>query len=91
MDQIARSRKDAFPGVIVEHAKSSSHHVEVKLEDGRHVKAVISKSVLRKLGCVFGLLVGWHVRVVLRESPMMAKVVEIRRNQLENEVQAEPT
>jgi hypothetical protein len=64
-------------GEILAHGRDYTH-VRVRLEDGQEIQAVIGKPALRKVGCVFGDLVGWNVRVVFRQPPRMARIIELR-------------
>ena len=61
-------------GEVIAHG-SEFRQVRVRLEGGREVEAVIPTT--RKFGCLFGSLVGWSVRVALREAPKKARVVQL--------------
>jgi hypothetical protein len=63
-------------GEIVAHGRNFSH-VLVRLDRGDEINAVIPKT--SKLGCLFGSLVGWKVRVLFRKPPKMARIVELGR------------
>ncbi len=65
-------------GEILAHSPNFLH-VEVRLANGEEIKAVISKSIVRQLGCIFGNMVGWKVRVVLARPPKMHRIIELQK------------
>jgi hypothetical protein len=64
-------------GTIREHRLSLEF--AVRLDDGRNVAAVLSKSRFRKSGCLMGNLVGWRVTIVFRTAPKPPAILEIRQ------------
>jgi hypothetical protein len=51
----------------------------VRLNDGTNVEAILPKSVLRKLGCLFGPLKdGLVVTVSLHDPPKQHRIIDVR-------------
>lgn len=51
----------------------------VHLDDGRNVSAILPRSLLRKMGCLFGTLEGWRVSIAFRSHPKLPVILELRR------------
>ena len=63
-------------GVVLGHG-SDYRQLRVLLVTGQETIAVLPTT--RKFGCLFGSLVGWNVKVVVRKAPKMARVVDLAR------------
>jgi hypothetical protein len=53
----------------------------VQLDDGREVTAILPKSRIRQIGCLFGDLVGCRAVLVFRAAPLLPAILEIRPRQ----------
>jgi hypothetical protein len=67
------SREEPVEGVII----STSPRYVVRLVTGEEVRA--GHKLPRRFGCLFGTLVGWNVKVVVRCPPKSARIVELFR------------
>ena len=70
------TKPDAETGVVIGQA-SNARHLRIQLANGEELTAVLPNS--RKFGCLFGSLVGWHVKVVRKQPPRMSRVVDLVR------------
>ena len=61
-------------GTVVEMDERS---LRVSLEDGREISAPIPR--YRKIGCLFGSLVGYDVTVLMKPPPKVPRVVSLSR------------
>jgi hypothetical protein len=64
------------PGTIA--ASVSVLRYSVRLDDGTNIEAILPKSMLRKLGCLFGPLKdGLVVTVSLHEPPKPHRIIAV--------------
>lgn len=68
---------DAVVGEVVAHG-FNYRHLQLRLITGEEISAVLPTN--RKFGCLFGSLVGWQVKVVFRQPPKMARIVDLARS-----------
>ena len=69
-------QRGAVSGVVLGHG-SEYRQLRVLLVTGQETIAVLPTT--RKFGCLFGSLVGWNVKIALRKSPKLARVVDLAR------------
>jgi hypothetical protein len=70
------SSNNAVAGEVLAHG-SEWRQLSIRLTTGEEIVAVLPN--LRKFGCSFGSLVGWRVRVQLRPSPKMPRIVDLAK------------
>jgi len=68
------SKSELVDGEILAHG-SDYRRLQVRLTSGEEIAAMLPKH--KKFGCLFGTLVGWKVKVILRLPPQMPRVVEL--------------
>jgi hypothetical protein len=71
---------ERLAGEIV--GRSDGFRFVVRLNDGTEIDAILPKDLTsgNKQGCLFGSLIGWQVQVlVIRLTPKLARIVELRR------------
>ena len=64
-----------FDGAIT--SISRPMHFSVRLDDGRDIVAALPKSTLKRLGCLFGDLIGCRVVVVFADAPKPPRIVDL--------------
>ena len=70
-----RTDVDYHYGVIS--ALAHPQHFNVRLDDGRHIVALLPKTTMRRLGCLLGNPVGWRVVVTFPDPPKPPRIVDI--------------
>ena len=70
-----RDDVDYHDGVITAVAHPQGYNV--RLNDGRDIVALLPKTTMRRLGCLPGNPVGWHVVVTFPDPPRPPRIVDI--------------